>query len=822
MPEHVRRFLLLGLVWFHPKERAESTIKIEMKTKIFRLFFIFVLAAGCTLNSDAPEKAAGVSEAFYKKAINGYKSILAKNKDSVSVKMSLAKLYFEHGEYENAIKAISGVDTQEAQKLRAFCLFKSADYTEALSIFSRLGKIQDQQYLYYYGLTYQKQNLFEQALDIFSKIKDGEYEQRAKERINAIRGLVREHLRDFDDLPLVWQKGLKDKGVSIKQQDYPLAGAVVLLVNEKVDILPDNTLVSYTHFVVKILNERGKRDFSEIEIGYDSTYEKVEVEYAKTIKPSGEVVLVGEKDMRDVSRYLNFPLYSNARVRIISMPEITEGAIVEYKVKVVRSQLINKKDFDVAYSLQESEPILYAKFVINLPKKRSLKTKVLNEEYNIGNFNLKPVIKEDSNLKTYTWEFTGIPQIELESSMPPDAEINPIILISTFESWEDIYKWWWELSRERIMYDEAIKAKAEELTKDKDTPEDKIREIYNYCAQKIRYVGVEYGQAGYQPHKAQEIFKNKYGDCKDKAILFISMLNSIDLKGWPVLIGTRGMPLTQSDFPALIFNHCIAMVELNGKTVFLDITAEVCSFGDLPEADQGRNVMIFKDSGYQILEIPLLKPQDNKIEYKTNITVLDNESVSAKREVKTIGQFDQAQRYWLRYTPPNLIEEGLKEKIQDFVVSGRLIKYNYENGDDLNLPIRLAYSYEGKNLFKKAGRARILPALAGVDTSIVAKDKRRYPLELGHPNIEEAYFEIDFPREFNVKYLPENTDFTSRWMDYSVEYASGENRLEIRQKQMLKLREVSQSDYAEFKQLLEDLAIKLNQHVILERKNGPS
>jgi hypothetical protein len=96
------------------------------------------------------------------------------------------------------------------------------------------------------------------------------------------------------------------------------------------------------HYLVKIFNERGKEEFSELHIGYDSTFEEVKLEYARTIKPDGTVVYVGDKNIRDVSEYLNFPLYSNARIKIISMPEVAEGVIIEYRAKVFRRRRAHK------------------------------------------------------------------------------------------------------------------------------------------------------------------------------------------------------------------------------------------------------------------------------------------------------------------------------------------------------------------------------------------------------------------------------------------------------------------------------------------------
>ncbi len=786
------------------------------KTIITICLLVSLLFFGC---SDTPRVAAAKSEEYYHKALRGYKGILAKNKNSPQIKLELAKLYYNHGDFSDALKFLDAPGAQEAQKLRAYCFFKTSNYTMALEIFDRLGKLNDPEYLYYYGRTCQKQNLFEQAIDILSGIKSGNFSRLAKGQIEDIMGASEKFLESIEGIPAEKMAGFKEKILKASEENYPLAGAVILLADEKVEIFPDNTMASEAHFVIKILNERGKKSFSEIDIGYDSTYENVTVEYARTIKPSGEVVVVGQKDIRDVSRYLNFPLYSNARARIISMPEITEGAIVDYKVKTLSSQLINKKDFNSAYSLQESEPVILAKFEVILPKARDLKVKAINEEYNFKKFDLNPKVSEEANKKIYRWQFEDVPQIEQEAMMPPESEINPIILLSTFDSWGEIYKWWIGLAKDRIPADEAIKEKALELISNKPTQEEKIRSIYNYCAQSIRYVGVEYGQAGYQPHKASEIFKNKYGDCKDKAVLFISMMKACGLEAFPVLIGTRGTPSLEEDFPAALFNHAIAAVELGGKLIFLDITAEVCPFGDLPEDDQQRRVLVFKPDKYEIFQIPLFAPDKNRVEYKTDIKLDSLENIFCLRKVSTFGQFDQGQRFLLRYTPENLVEQGIKEKIQDIALSGKLIKYNYENRDDLNQPIRLVYEFEGKNFLSSAGPARILPQFGRVDTSIVAKDKRDYPLELGLPAENISLINIMLPDSLSIKYVPENIENRTQWMDYSISYDLENNYLRIRQKQVLKTRQVPQKDYADFKKFLEELAISLNQHVVLEKKN---
>jgi transglutaminase-like putative cysteine protease len=211
------------------------------------------------------------------------------------------------------------------------------------------------------------------------------------------------------------------------------------------------------------------------------------------------------------------------------------------------------------------------------------------------------------------------------------------MLISTFNGWQDVYNWWWSLASGKIKADSAIKNKVKELMRNKASDEEKIRAIYNFCAQKIRYVAVEYGQAGYEPHFAADIFKNKYGDCKDQAILLVTLLKEAGFIARPVLIATKEYYNLNVDFPSLLFNHCIAAVCLKDKLIFLDPTAQTCSFGDLPPDDQGRKVLVFNEDKYEIQETPLYPPNHNLIKQQLKIKLNKDESIQAQKINFTFG-----------------------------------------------------------------------------------------------------------------------------------------------------------------------------------------
>ncbi|MCM8789748.1 MAG: DUF3857 domain-containing protein, partial [Candidatus Omnitrophica bacterium] len=721
------------------------------------------------------------------------------------------ELHTQIPEWDKAIEEFKQTEEPLAKKYTAISYFKLGDFTQGLEEFSK-NDIPDDEYLYYYGLNCEKLNLFDKALELYAKIKSDNFKQLALSRANSIEK--------------------EDKGVNIKdiepevyeiienapsEELYPQAGALVLKCDEKIEVTAGDKKISTLYYLIKILNERGKENFSETTIEYDSTFEKIELEFARIIKPDGRVLDVGSRHIRDVSKYLNFPLYSNVRVYIISFPEITEGASIEYKVKIFSNKLINKNNFALSYPIQASEPIINANFLVSLPEGNSLNIKTLNEEYNDFGANVKPQITKEERRITYLWRFKDIPQIIPESNMPPEVEINPTILISTFKSWEEIYRWWWQLVKDKMSADESIKKKVIELTKGLESQEEKARALYNFCAQQIRYVAVEYGQAGYEPHRAEDIFRNKYGDCKDQAVLLVTMLKQAGITAYPVLIPTKGYYNLNSDFPSMLFDHSIAALNLEDKLIFLDPTAETCTFSDLPTGDQGRQVLLFKDDGYEIQKTPMFPAQHNSIKQNTSIRINSDETISAEKEVLSKGMYEQAQRSWLIYMPPQLIEESLKEGIQEVSIGASLKDYKIQNANNLDKEVVLSYSFDGPEYFTAAGNLRIMPQLTKMDVSLVAKDSRKYPIDFGALDERETVLAFEIPKGLRIKYTPETVSEDNSWFKFSAEYLTEGNKLVFRQKVELKKEYILQEEYADFKSFYKTLAKNIKQRVILER-----
>jgi len=787
------------------------------------LTVVFILASNplvmAKTHLELANEYAAQSKDFFEKAISEYNLALKEpGADELEINFLLGKLYYEHGKFEEAIQKLSPLYEKEREnidvaKLLALSYFKNGDYTDALAIFDKNKDLEDEEFLYFYGRTCERQNLFDRAIEVYKRIEGVEYGKLAERRIAYISAKAK--ALTVEDIPDPHIRNLIKSAPG--QAEYPNAGAIVLLSDKTFRILSDYTATEELHFLVKILNDRGKEKYGEVKLSYDSTYEKIEIEYARTIKPDGEVVPVGPKHIRDISEYPEYPLYSNARLRIISMPELTKGAVIECKVKKYIHKLINGREFCENYPIQDFEPYLNERISLIVPDGYNINVKSYDPRYVKSELNFSPRIEKIEGGTKYTWEFRNIPEIISEPSMPSYAEITPYLCFSSINSWKQIYEWWGKLYKEKVKTDEAIEEKTRELVKGKNTDEDKARAIYNWCAAKIRYVGVEYGEAGFEPHYATEIFRNKYGDCKDQVMLLIAMLKFAGIPAYPVLIGTKGVYPLDEEFPTLLFNHAICLAKVGGKSVFLDPTAETTSFGDLPGGDQGRKVLVFYDDEGRIERTPLFPPEHNKVIRKLVIKVNPDETISGTIEVNTFGRYSQGQRWWIKHTKPILVEEELKGWVNVISPGGKILEYNISDVENLDQPVRIKVKFKGPKFLTKAGENRLVPLLGGISASLVSRERRNYPIDFWVLDTSYMEVKIELPENLTVEYLPSPVAEDTLWFSYLNRYSFSEGSVYFEEKLIRKETVVSPELYKNYKNIYEELARQTDKQVVLKK-----
>lgn len=421
------------------------------------------------------------------------------------------------------------------------------------------------------------------------------------------------------------------------RSDYPDSDGVIMLDQGLVTVDKGGKKTVVVSRRMKVFSKEGRQKYGEVTIPYISESGEPKLNYIRTITPDGEVVKPDKEDIRDITpaRLQQYPMYSDVKNKVISMPGLTNGAIIDYSYTVKPKRFFLKEDFSSSWLFRSKLPTEVSHFQVTVPDGMKLEWTDFDSEFS-------PQVTEQDGQKVFTWKRTNLEKITEEPGMPPINQISGRVLVTSIDSWEYYAKEFWDLAKTQMKPDSDIRQKVQELTKGLTSKEEKVRALYNYVATKVRYVAIELGRSKYKPHKAKEVFHNKYGDCKDKAILLISMLKVAGIQAHPVLILSGHS--SKTDFnqppPGKGLNHAIVAVELNDEYKVLDPTCDVCPYEYLPNSDRGKKALLInrstKEVG-QILDMKKFDPKASKITVNQSFELNENGDLSTDVQLSYQG-----------------------------------------------------------------------------------------------------------------------------------------------------------------------------------------
>lgn len=329
-------------------------------------------------------------------------------------------------------------------------------------------------------------------------------------------------------------------------------------------------------------------------------------------------------------------------------------------------------------------------------------------EFNFKGYSIKTAKERKGQEMVYTYSLTNVPASPDESNAPGPTYTQPHILVmcksaspdgqtlTYFNTLADQYKWYRSLLLETGNDAAVLKAKAEELTKGMTDDLQKVKAIYQWVMDNVRYIAYEDGIAGFKPDKAQEVLRKKYGDCKGMGNLMAGMLKSINLDGRVCWLGTNHIAYDYSTPSLSVDNHVICAWIHKGKTYFLDATEKYIGFGETAERIQGRQVLIEDGEKYMLQTIPVQPETQNTAIEKRTLHIAGN-----NLEGKVVQIWKGESKEWLLSQLHDIRKENQIASLSRFLADG---KSNYKisnlkisNFDDYNKDIQLEYDLQIKD-----------------------------------------------------------------------------------------------------------------------------
>ena len=607
-----------------------------------------------------------------------------------------------------------------------------------------------------------------------------------------------------------------------KRDRYLDADVIILLNQFSHDISPTGQSRYTTHQIVKLLTQRGIEKYDDIAIPYQPNAQNLNVNIARTITPDGTIVQPSDEGYNEVTPpgLLSYNIYSDVLWKVISMPALSPGTIIEYQVTFqdIASESVGKQTwFWGGFNFQSTIPTLEARYALRLPDDLKFRWKTHNCE-------LTPQVQQASETTTYLWSATDVPPIDEETGMPAVNDVAMRLSYSSLESWDEVYTWYKDLAKNRYHADHAIQSVVDQLTVNIPKTEDKIREIYNFVASKIRYVGIELGQSAYQPSPASDVMNNLYGDCKDKTTLLITMLDLVGVKAFPVLLNPLPHERIDTDLPSLgQFSHMIAAVpNSNGGYIWLDATSNTCSFGDLPDVNQGRKGFLIGDESGKFIDIPIFPAEANQLILKTDMQLDEEGAVHGEITMRTKGQYNLDSRLRYRQLRPNDWKDTLGVELSHQFPGIHVDWVTSSNLGNLDIPVEMGVGFRVDDYAQSIDERVLLPLPIdefGDYAALFAATTRKYALNLGYPMQVKKEISIELPDGW-MAILPDELTMESSVATVNRQFSRDGNFIRYELSFTLNQSVISPDEYVAAKQFFDRLAKEDGSHLILEPLQG--
>ncbi len=597
------------------------------------------------------------------------------------------------------------------------------------------------------------------------------------------------------------------------QPDYSKEPYVVEKLATDVAFSADGTDQREQVTSVRVQSEAAVRELGVLTFPYSGDSQRIEVVYVRVRKPDGTLVETPEANVQDVSSEVarQAPTYSDLREMQIPVRSLGVGDVLEFHVRSIRTEPEVPGQFWHEYKFIKKGVVLEETLRVVVPADKYVQVKSPS---------LKPEVRTEGGRKIYFWKTSRLEPSKPEdpkkkaSQTPEPADVR----LTTFKSWDDLGRWYGSLARPRAAVTPSIQARAAELTKGLATAEEKERALYKYVSLKFRYIGISFGQGRYQPHSADDVLANQYGDCKDKHTLFAALLKAAGIEAWPALIGA-GIKL-DPDFPSPSqFNHLITVLpRKKGEVVWLDTTPEVAPYGFLQETLRDKQAMVIPDDGPPALMTTRADPPFPEMqEFEAKTTLDGSGTLMGRLDVTLRGDTELLIRSAFHRTPPTEWQT-LAQRLSDAQgYSGTVSNLDVDNPEDTEKPFHYAYDYLRKNYGDWENR-RIVPPMPRIGLSYDPDgEKPTEPIDIGSRGEVVFHSTTVLPEGYSVE-VPADARAQSDFLDYSSSYSLFNGTLSVERRVTRKKPKASVDGWPEYVKVAK--AIKSDAGQVIQLAGG--
>lgn len=588
--------------------------------------------------------------------------------------------------------------------------------------------------------------------------------------------------------------------------------------NNKLKVIQDNNYESV------ILTENGiqsnKESFSYSELVKLQSYDAYSV-----IFDNGKERKIKVTQTNEIQSGQSSVFYDNVKERQLIFPNLEAGAkkVYNYQTEFVDPFLLHK------FLFGSHLPVKNSTLEIRTDKNINIGYKIFNDPSNSIQFSRT----EKKGKWIYKWTLKDVKPIKFEGNSPGFLYLVPHInvyikdymvnnnKVEVLDDVKKLYAYYKGFTKNlNQTEDPALKAISLQITKNLTHDDDKVKAIFYWVKDNIKYIAFENGYEGFIPREASLIHERKFGDCKDMASIITAMAKYANVKNvfisW---IGTREIPYSYDELPTpAVDNHMVALYKKGEEYIFLDATDKETLYGIPTAFIQGKEALYGEGDSYKIIPVPIVPAERNEI----------LEQVKLKIEMdKLVGlgkiEFNGYNRSRILLRIGDATNKTRFEMIKSLVLKGNnkfnLKDYTEENIKDRDKPYQINYNFDLGNYIVKVDKEMYVNLFLDkpLEKVIIEKD-RSAKFEFEHLNYINAQYELDIPLNYMVKYLPKNFSLDNDYIKADIVYEVKNDtiflNLSLKQKKLM----LDKPDFELWNKMIKDLKNNYADTLILSEK----
>ncbi len=462
-----------------------------------------------------------------------------------------------------------------------------------------------------------------------------------------------------------------------------------------------------------MLTDGAVQQLGQIPYFYNASLGTARFEHLEVRKPSGETRRASAEAIRDTSVQVLPNVMSDLHQLQAAVPGLAPGDVIDYRVVATVTHPQIPGQFWYGHRFTVAAAVTSETLTIDSPSERPLQIKTA------AGFEAAPPEGEArKGRRTYRWKSSNPQARELGDALEKAREGRlepPDVLVTTFRSWEELGRWYLDAARDRDKPDEAIVAKALELTRGLTSPADKLRALYEFVATQCRYLSLSFGMGALVPHKASEVFANRYGDCKDRHTLLAALARAVGIRTYPAIISTTQVLERSLPSPAQT-DHMITVGALGPSErdwVWLDSASGSAPFWVLLPALRDKTAVVLVGEAttpagggtgeiVRLVTTPAAPPFPCFRRTRVESRLSPVGTLDARASVELRGDDEVPLRAVLRMVSGDGRAEFLKAMASDIQLTGEVVDPEISDPAAARNPLRVAFRVRQEGWFDRS------------------------------------------------------------------------------------------------------------------------